>query len=151
MISLKEITADNWVEAIKLTVKKEQENFVASNAVSIAQSKFQPFIECFGIYTDETMVGFSALAKNPEDGTAWIVRHMIGENFQGKGYGKEGLKALIKMMEKKYSCTEIFLDVASDNEVASKLYKKAGFKETGKKHDESPILKLNLDEYSENY
>jgi len=31
-ISVKEITAENFVAAIKLKVKDEQENFVASNA-----------------------------------------------------------------------------------------------------------------------
>ena len=49
-ISIREITVENWVEAVKLKVKKDQENFVASNAKSIAQSKFQPFLECYGLY-----------------------------------------------------------------------------------------------------
>lgn len=39
-IILKEITIENFVDAIKLEVKEEQRNFVASNATSIAQSKF---------------------------------------------------------------------------------------------------------------
>ena len=66
-ITIKEITAENWVDAVKLKVKEEQGNFVATNAVSIAQSKFQSFIECYGIYSKNEMVGFSAVGKNPED------------------------------------------------------------------------------------
>jgi diamine N-acetyltransferase len=150
-ITIKEITADNWIAAIKLKVKDEQVNFVASNAASIAQSKFHPFLECYGIYNDDEMVGFSALGKNPEDDTIWIVRHMVDGNHQGKGYGKAGLKAVIKFMQEKFKTDSIFLDVAKENEIATSLYIKAGFKNTGKKHGESPILKLDLKEYSEDY
>ncbi|MFX0094760.1 MAG: hypothetical protein ACFFBD_23690 [Candidatus Hodarchaeota archaeon] len=66
--SIRQITAENFIEAIKLKVKKEQENFVASNAVSIAQSKFHTYLECHGIYFGDKMVGFTATGKNPDDG-----------------------------------------------------------------------------------
>jgi len=150
-ITIKEITAENWVDAVKLKVKEEQGNFVATNAVSIAQSKFQSFIECYGIYSDDKMVGFSAIGKNPEDETIWIVRHMIDENFQGKGLGKSGLKTVIMFMKEKFKSDAIFLDVAKENEIATNLYVKAGFKPTGKKHGESPVYKLDLTNYSEDY
>lgn len=148
-VTLREITIENFVDAIKLEVKEDQTNFVASNAASIAQSKFHTFLECYGIYEDEKMVGFSAFGKNPEDGTIWLVRHMVDKNFQGKGYGKAGLKTVIKFLKDKYSCTEIYLDVAEENEIATNLYIKAGFKLTGKRHEHSPIYKLNLADYSE--
>ncbi|MHA1212244.1 MAG: GNAT family N-acetyltransferase [Candidatus Heimdallarchaeota archaeon] len=151
VITIKEITADNWYEAVKLKVKKDQENFVASNASSIAQSKFQTYLECYGIYSDEQMIGFSALGTNPEDGTHWIVRHMIDESFQGQGYGKSGLKAVIDFMKQKLSAKAIFLDVVEDNEIATKLYVKAGFELTDKKHGNSPIYKLDLTKYSTDY
>ncbi len=148
-VTLREITIENFVDAIKLEVKEDQTNFVASNAASIAQSKFHTFLECYGIYEDEKMVGFSAFGKNPEDGTIWLVRHMVDKNFQGKGYGKAGLKTVIKFLKDKYSCTEIYLDVVEENEIATNLYIKAGFKLTGKRHEHSPIYKLNLADYSE--
>ena len=49
-VHLTEITADNWIQAVKLEVKDDQKNFVATNAISITQSKFQSFIDCHGIY-----------------------------------------------------------------------------------------------------
>jgi len=146
---LKEITIENFIDAMKLEVKEDQVNFVASNAASIAQSKFHTFLECYGIYDEEKMVGFSAFGKNPEDGTIWIVRHMVDKNLQGKGYGKSGLKAVIKFLKNKYSCSEIYLDVVEKNEVATNLYVKTGFKATGNKNGNSPIYKLDLAEYSE--
>ncbi len=150
-VTLREITIENFIEAIKLEVKEDQTNFVASNAASIAQSKFHTFLECYGIYDNDKMVGFSAFGKNPEDETIWIVRHMVDKNLQGKGYGKTGLKAVIDFLQTKYSCSEIFLDVVKDNEIATNLYVKSGFKQTGKKNGESPIYKLDLAEYSVDY
>ncbi|MDQ3022240.1 MAG: hypothetical protein M3R36_16955 [Bacteroidota bacterium] len=41
-IILREVTKENYLEAIKLKVTLEQNNFVASNIFSIAQSKFYP-------------------------------------------------------------------------------------------------------------
>ncbi|MCK5158230.1 MAG: GNAT family N-acetyltransferase [Candidatus Heimdallarchaeota archaeon] len=148
-IMLKEITIENFIDAMKLEVKEDQTNFVASNAASIAQSKFHTFLECYGIYDEEKMVGFSAFGKNPEDGTIWIVRHMVDKNLQGKGYGKSGLKSVIKFLKNKYSCSEIYLDVVEENKVATNLYVKTGFKATGNKNGNSPIYKLDLTEYSE--
>ena len=150
-VILKEITIENFIDAIKLEVKEDQTNFVASNAASIAQSKFHTFLECYGIYDDEKMVGFSAFGKNPQDGTIWIVRHMIDKKFQGKGYGKAGLKAVINFLQTKYSCIEIFLDVTEENEIATNLYIKAGFEKTDKKNANSPIYRLDLSKYSKNY
>jgi diamine N-acetyltransferase len=143
-VSIRKITADNFIEAIRLKVKKEQENFVASNAASIAQSKFHTYLECYGIYEGESMVGFSACGKNPEDGTAWIVRHMIAEQYQGQGYGKAGLQALIIHMQTKYQCQTIYLDVAPENQVAINLYQNAGFKDTGRIQGHSRVFELTL-------
>jgi len=145
-ITLKEISAENWVQAVKLKVKDDQESFVASNAVSIAQSKFHTFLECYGFYNDETMVGFAAFGRNPEDDNIWIARYMIDQNFQGKGFGKEALQVLLSFMKEKYSCSEIYLDVAEENTLATNLYVKAGFKKTGKKNGHSPIYKLILND-----
>lgn len=150
-ISIREITADNWVDAIKLKVKDDQEDFIASNAISLAQSKFHPHLKCYGIYSDDEMVGFSALGTNPADGTLWIARHMVDTKHQGKGYGKARLKAIIQFMRVKFSPEIIFLDVAKNNKIATNLYIRAGFKNTGKTHGESPIYEFVLKDYTEDY
>ncbi|MHA2028051.1 MAG: GNAT family N-acetyltransferase [Candidatus Kariarchaeaceae archaeon] len=131
-ISIREITAENWIEAIKLKVKEEQENFVASNAVSIAQSKFDTYLDCHGIYNEDKMVGFAATGKNPDDGEIWIARHMIGAQFQGQGYGKFGLQELIETLKTKWDCENIFLTVEPENTGARALYEKSGFQDTGR-------------------
>ena len=144
-VTIREIDADNFVEAIRLDVKPEQKRFVASNAASIAQSKFHTFLECYGLYDEETMVGFSAFGKNPEDDTIWIARHMIGAEYQGKGYGTAGLQALIDHMESEYECDAIFLDVGPENVAAIKLYESAGFVDTGRIQGKSKVYRLDLE------
>ena len=89
-VTMREITEDNFIEAMRLEVTLEQQRFVASNAASIAQSKFQPFLECYGIYDDDTMIGFCAFGKHPEDGTAWIVRLMVGAQVPKERIRKRG-------------------------------------------------------------
>ncbi|MFX1484647.1 MAG: GNAT family N-acetyltransferase [Promethearchaeota archaeon] len=108
MISIRVITEKNWFDAARLNVKEEHANFVASNAISIAQSKFHPFIECFGIYFDNEMVGFSAVRQNPADKTVWIVRHTIDVAHQGEGYSKASLKEIIQHLRRKSSLLRDF-------------------------------------------
>ncbi|MDH5450047.1 MAG: GNAT family N-acetyltransferase [Candidatus Bathyarchaeota archaeon] len=151
VITIREITEENWIQAVKLRVKKEQENFEAANAGYLAQSKFQPYIECYGIYSEGEMIGFSAVGQSPHNKSVWIVRHMVDAKHQGQGYGKAGLKKVIEHLRDKFSCAEIYLDVEPENEVAINLYKTAGFKMTDRKIEGNPVYKLDLSEYTEDY
>ena len=144
-VAIREIAEDNFVEAMRLEVKPEQKQFVASNAASIAQSKFHTFLECYGIFDVDTMVGFSAFGKNPEDDTIWIVRHMIGADHQRKGYGSAGLRVLLDHLKAGFECASIFLDVGPENTAAIKLYEGAGFVDTGEIQGKSKVYRLDLE------
>jgi len=143
-VQIREITADNFVEAMRLKVKPEQAEHVATNAASIAQSKFHAFLACYGIYDGDVMVGFTACGRNPEDGTVWIVRHMIGEQFQGLGYGKAALRSIVEHLMRKHGCTSIFLDVAPANAAATALYEGEGFRDTDKIQGHSKVYRLDI-------
>ncbi|MGB5792341.1 GNAT family N-acetyltransferase [Poseidonibacter sp.] len=55
----------------------------------------------------------------------------IGDlNYQGQGYGKEGLHMLLAHLFGVLGMKIVFLDVLESNERARHLYKKVGFKET---------------------
>jgi len=105
MIELKEITKENYIEAVKLKVSASQDNFVATNVFSIAQSKFYSSWKPTAIYNDNNMVGFLMYGDydlNEGDDTIWIIRLMIDERFQGKGYGKESMVKLIDNIKHNY-------------------------------------------------
>ena len=56
----------------------------------------------------------------------------IFEKYQGKGYGKMGYQMIFKYLFENYNIHTIFLRVGEFNAKAISLYKKVGFKETGK-------------------
>ena len=66
-ISLREITRETLRDVLRLKVAPEQEKFVATNAVSIAQAHFYPETAWFrAIYADDTPVGFVMIEeRNP--------------------------------------------------------------------------------------
>lgn len=142
-IQIREITADNFVEAMRLEVTPEQKGYVASNAASIAQSKFHAFLKCYGIYDGDRMVGFSACGANPEDGTIWIARHMVGAAYQRQGYGRAGLRGIVAHLRAQHGPVPIFLDVAPVNARAIALYESEGFCDTGSVQGESRVYRLD--------
>ncbi len=130
-ISLKEITKDNWQEAIKLKVNKSQDSFVASNVYSIAESKFYPWSP-MAIYHQDTMVGFLMYGEEDVEGHYCIIRLMIDKNHQGRGYGKAAMQQAIEQIKEKPGVKAILTSYEPDNEVAAKLYANLGFEKTGK-------------------
>jgi diamine N-acetyltransferase len=74
MITLKEITRDNFWDCISLEVSPEQVEFVTSNAVSIAQSKVQTECIPMAVYDDDLMVGFVMYCIDEDDSEYWIYR-----------------------------------------------------------------------------
>ncbi|MCH7322669.1 GNAT family N-acetyltransferase [Solibacillus sp. MA9] len=131
MLHLKPITKDNWIAAIKLKVAKDQNHFVATNAVSLAQLNFLENFYAHGIYEDETMVGFTLFGIDEEDHEFWIYRLMIDKNYQGKGYGKEAVNLIIKAIHtmKAPQHQLIHISYEPENIVAQQVYKNAGFYE----------------------
>ena len=131
MVELKDITLENFWEVIGLRVRDDQSTFVASNAVSIAQSKVMP--ECIpqAIYNDSVLVGFLMYCIDRIDNNYWVYRLMIDERYQGKGYGKEAMEIIIEKIKKDKSKTRILTSAEPENIIAKELYKKLGFKLTG--------------------
>lgn len=139
----KEITRENFWECIELSVAEEQAGFVASNAVSIAQSKVQRECIPLAVYDDELMVGFIMYCIDEDDGEYWIYRIMIDRQYQSKGYGKETLKKLLEIIKEDKSHNKIFLGVSKENTYAVRLYKSFGFDFNGQVFGKEHIMKLD--------
>jgi len=143
-IELKEVTAENFNRISKLKVKESQQNFVAPNAYSVAQSKFYPSWVCLAAYAGEVPVGFTMYGIEEEDNSLWIIRMMIDEEFQGKGYGRETLQAVVEYIKSRNYVKEIFLSFVPGNDTAKKLYESFGFKDTGRFEQGEFVYKLEL-------
>lgn len=143
MILLREITKENFWDCIELSVNEEQNNFVASNAVSIAQSKVQPECIPLAVYDDDLMIGFVMYCIDEDDGEYWIYRIMIDKKYQSRGYGKKALSKLLEIIKEDKTHNRIFLGVHKENTCAVKLYRSFGFDFTGQVFGKEDIMMLN--------
>ena len=144
-ITLEEVTGENWRACVQLKVRADQENFVASNVFSLAQSKYEPGLVPLAVYDGETMIGFVMYNEHPDEpGKYFIYRVMIGADFQGKGYGRATMQALIERMQALPNCQEIVLSYEPENAVAERLYESLGFRKTGQIFEGEAVSSLKL-------
>jgi diamine N-acetyltransferase len=139
-ITLKPVTANNWKALVKLKVREDQNHFVASNVYSIAEAQFGEEFEGhwdlypFGIYDEETPVGFLMYGYNFSHPTqqVFIMRLMVDEKYQGKGYGRVGMEKMLEIFRADERIKAIGISYEPDNDAARKLYASLGFVETGR-------------------
>lgn len=148
-IYLKDIDNENWEQCIFLTTNKEGkhfvcEEFVASNALSIAQSKVQKGWITKAIYDEDIMIGFTMYGFCYEHNFYEICRIMIDHKYQGKGYGKIALGKVIEEMKNFKDCNDIFLSFDPENQIGKRLYESFNFKDTGKIVDGELLYSFNL-------
>ncbi|WIL49796.1 GNAT family N-acetyltransferase [Bacillus bombysepticus] len=131
-IYLNSIDKSNWEKAIRLSVKEEQQTFIASNLYSIAEVQFLDNFYAKGIYLDEKMIGFTMFGIDSDDNNYWIYRLMIDEEFQGKGIGKQAIYLIIDEIRRNNytNIPLIMIGYNPENLTAKFVYKKAGFIET---------------------
>ncbi|GGA85510.1 GNAT family N-acetyltransferase [Ornithinibacillus halotolerans] len=129
-IKILPVTKENIRDCVKLEVSEEQKEFVARNIATIAWAYVDDTFTPYAICHEDTVVGLAAVEHIPENDPEdkhWIPRFMIGEGFQGKGYGKKAMKALIEMISSHEDCDRIRLSVVTENEGAIEFYQKLGF------------------------
>jgi len=151
-VTIRPVTAENWRTLIQLKVRKDQSHFVASNLHSIAEAQFGFDDEGhwnsypFGIYADEEPVGFLMYASNPKHSKiqVFVMRLMVDERFQGRGYGREAIKIALDKFRADQSVRVVAISYEPENHTAKKLYAGLGFKETGEMAGDETLAVLNL-------
>jgi diamine N-acetyltransferase len=152
MLEIRPVTIENWEALIKLKVRQDQRNFVASNLYSIAQAQFGDEFEGhwdlfpYGIYDDDTPVGFLMYAFRFEhpNHQAFIQRLMVDENFQGKGFGRFGMEWMLEIFRTDERIKTVGISYEPENEGARKLYARLGFVETGEIVEGEVVAELKL-------
>jgi diamine N-acetyltransferase len=144
-VKLVELNEDNWYECCQLEVSKEQSGFIESNAISIAQSKFEPTLKTYGIYFEDRVVGFLMYNSIAEelDGH-WVYRIMVDKSFQGKGIGKAATEQMIAEMQKLPEVKKIVVGYHPDNTGAHHLYASLGFIDHGDRFGKEMAVIKNL-------
>ena len=149
-VSLRELTAENFRDVLRLKVAPGQEQFVAPNDTSIAEAHFSPRAWFRGVYADEVPVGFVMVevpdpaASGPERSRWFLWRFMIAAEHQGKGYGRRALEALIDHLRAERGATELLTSCVPGEGSPCPFYRRLGFAETGEVEDGEVVMRLAL-------
>jgi diamine N-acetyltransferase len=131
-VKIVELNAENWYDCCQLEICEDQQTFIESNAISIAQSKFELTLKPFAIYFDNKVVGFLMYNSVPEELDAyWVYRIMVDKNYQGMGIGKAATILMMAEMTKTVDATKIVVGYHPDNKGAHQLYASLGFVDQG--------------------
>lgn len=94
------------------------------------------------MYSEEILVEFLVFCTNPDQhDTYWIPAIMIDEKYQGKGYGKAAMEALIQFMSIS-RCIRIMIGHRPDNQIGGKLYESLGFNKVSEEVIDGEIIRL---------
>ena len=141
VVTLREITRENLYEILELQVTKNQENFVASNAVSLAEAHFYPEIAWFrAIYADETPVGFIMVEDDPLNSLYHLWRFMIDASFQKCGFGRRALELAIEHVKTRPGAKALSTSCVPGEGSPGKFYEKMGFTYTGEKDEDGELV-----------
>lgn len=146
-VKIIELNAENWYDCCKLEVSTEQKEYMEPNAISIAQSKFEPTLKAYAIYFKEIVVGFLMYNSVQEelDGY-WVYRIMVDKEFQGKGIGKAATKLMISEMVKLPNAKKIVVGYHPENLGAHNLYSSLGFIDNGDRFGKEMAVIKNITE-----
>lgn len=146
-VHFRKITEENFM-AIMQMKRPEEENFVASNAYSLAQAwlyREAGDVYPFAVYHGEEPVGFMMLDEDSDERCLVLWRIMFPEEHQGKGYGTSAIQQMIQLAKDSGKYDFIILDYVPDNKIAKHVYEKLGFLPTGRIVNEGEIeMKLPL-------
>ena len=144
LIEISPVTKENIRACAKLEVAEGQKPFVARNLATIAWAYVDPTFTPYAIYAGDTVVGLAAVEYIPDNedyDRHWVPRFMIGEPFQGKGYGKRAMLKIIEMITEQHpACERVRLSVVQENSAAISFYKRIGFIETNEMLEDERVM-----------
>lgn len=143
-IMLRDITRENWRACARLKPAPDQEQFVASNPVSLAQAAYETEWIPQAMYDGKRMVGFIMYGLSREDNTYWVLRLMVAAGEQRKGYGRAALGEAIRRMAAHADCHEIAISYEPENHAARTLYLSMGFREHGEMIEDEAVARLTV-------
>ena len=135
-ITLRDITGDNYFQVLELKISPEQEaaKFVAPVVRSLADAWYyrdEGITYPKAIYAKDDLVGFIMYDLDPEEQQVFIWRFLIDQAFQGKGYGRQTIEAVVEMAKQQTQMTKVVADYVDGNEPMKKILLGLGFEETG--------------------
>lgn len=123
------VNSENRREAENLSVFSEQSGFIESVGECLQEADNLNLWRHVCIYDGDTLVGFAMYGyfPSPFPGRLWLDRLLIDKRYQGKGYGRQAVLALLDRLHAEYSDSMVYLSVYENNTRAIRLYEQIGF------------------------
>lgn len=144
-VTLRDVTGDTVRAICNLRVAPGQEQFVAPNAVSIAEAHFAPKAWFRAIYADDEPVGFIMYEDDPDKQQYFLWRLMIAEGHQGKGYGRRAVELLVDHVRTRPGAAELLTSWVPGEGSPEGFYLGLGFEPTGEVDEGEIVGRLRLD------
>ena len=146
LVTLRDVTPENLSAVLALRVSPAQDQFVATNAKSIAEAHFEPKAWFRAIYAADDPVGFVMLYDDPDAPQYFLWRLMIGHEHQGKGYGRRALELLVEYVRSRPHAAELLVSYHEGDGEPGGFYRKFGFQATEHRLEGEVVLRLPLGE-----
>lgn len=146
MITLKEITEENYAEVLQLSVSDADKTFVAPVVRSLADCwlyRKNEDLFPYAIYAEKQLVGFLLLDLDEQEGSLLLWRLLIDQQFQGKGYGRASIEKVIGLSRDFESVSYVRVDYVKDNVKMARLLNSLSFTIFGEDSREV-FTKLNV-------
>lgn len=129
MISLQEITEENFNECINLDPGVINEDFADSVAYSLSEAwLYYPDMKPFTISMCGELIGFALLYLGEEN--FQIINFFIVEEFRDRGYGSQAARLCIDYLKDTYKADRVSVPVDCSNTKALKFWRGLGFEES---------------------
>ncbi|MFN8466100.1 MAG: GNAT family N-acetyltransferase [Caldilineaceae bacterium] len=145
-VSLRPVTAENVYDVMRLRVTKEQEQFVADNARSLAEAAYNQYAWPRAIYADETPVGFLMLYDDPHTPEYFLWRLMVDHRYQRMGFARRALEQVVDYVAGRPNATTLGVSYVPGEGSPQPFYAALGFSETGEVADEEQVMRLDVSE-----
>ncbi len=145
-VTLREITEDTVRGICDLsdTLALPRKEFVAPNAISLAQAHFNKYAWFRAIYAGKAPVGFVMIVDDPDTPDYFLWRFMIGGPYQGRGYGRQAIRRLVEYVRTRPGAKELVTSCGEGEGSPKEFYLKQGFVPAGEVIDEETVLRLPL-------
>ncbi|HSL94059.1 MAG TPA: GNAT family N-acetyltransferase [Bacillota bacterium] len=143
-LHLREITAETVRTICDLEVHDTQKEFVAPNAVSIAQAYFCKEAWFRAIYSGDTPVGFVMMYEDAAKSEYYLWRFMIDKNYQSRGFGKAAMQLIFDHVRPQENASELTLSCDPGGSGPEDFYRKLGFAPTGEYMGNEMVMTLSF-------
>ncbi|MFN5999323.1 MAG: GNAT family N-acetyltransferase [Paracoccaceae bacterium] len=140
MISLRPVNLGNLDTLFNLAVHPAQKGLVTPNPKTLAEIHYTSGGYVFAICNDDDIVGLLAmidlrehdeLLDGDDPNAAFMLRLMVGAEFQGQGFGKGAVAKAIAWAKDRGN-SQFQTAYVPGNEAARRLYESFGLRETGR-------------------